>query len=70
VICAYSSISKTLEGKKLGKNIEAAKKIATEIGKMLKSKKIKQVAFDRNGLLYHGKVKAFADACREQGIEF
>lgn len=70
VICAYSSISKELEGKRLGKDIKSAKAIGTEIGKKLKAKKVTKVAFDRNGLLYHGKVKALAEACREQGIEF
>ncbi len=70
VICSYSSISKDLKGAKLGKNVEAAKQIGEVIGKMLKEKKIKKIAFDRNGLLYHGKIKALADACRAQGIEF
>lgn len=44
--------------------------IGTEIAKKAKSLKIKQVVFDRNGRLYHGRVKALADAARAQGLEF
>lgn len=69
MLCSFSSLSKELD-KKLGNNVESAKVIGTEIGKKLKAMKITKVVFDRNGLLYHGKVKALADACREQGIEF
>ena len=48
--------------------------ISTIVGKMLakraKDKKIKKVVFDRNGYPFHGRVKAFADAAREAGLEF
>ncbi len=70
VLASYSSISKDLEGKRLGNNIESAKKIGAGIAKKLKALKIDSVVFDRNGLLYHGKVKALADTCREAGIKF
>lgn len=70
VLCSISSIAKELEGKKLGNNIESAKKIGEMIGKKLKKLKIEKVVFDRNGNLYHGKIKALAEACREQGIQF
>jgi len=47
---------------------------ATEIGKMIAERalkaKIKQIAFDRSGFKYHGRVKALADAAREAGLEF
>jgi large subunit ribosomal protein L18 len=44
--------------------------VGGEIAKQAKTKKIKQVVFDRSGKLYHGRVKALADAAREQGLEF
>lgn len=70
VLAAYSSLSKDLSGKKLGKNVESAKKIGEGIAKKLKALKIDSVVFDRNGLLYHGKIQALADSCREAGIKF
>jgi large subunit ribosomal protein L18 len=69
-IVSVSSISKDLKDKKLGKTIESAKVIGKEIGRKLKEKKIDSVSFDRNGLKYHGRIKALADACREEGIKF
>jgi len=52
-----------------GKNIEAAKIIGEAIAKRAKKAGIDKVAFDRSGFLYHGKVKALADAAREAGLE-
>lgn len=51
-------------------NIEAAKEVGTLIAKRAIENNIKTVVFDRNGYLYHGKVKALADAAREAGLEF
>ncbi len=52
------------------KNIEAAKLIGTLIAERLLEKGIKEVAFDRSGFLYHGRVKTLAEAAREKGLKF
>ncbi|MDP6685849.1 MAG: 50S ribosomal protein L18 [Candidatus Omnitrophota bacterium] len=53
-----------------GANIAAAKKIGTYIGTEATKKGIKTVVFDRGGYLYHGRIKALADAAREAGLKF
>ena len=53
-----------------GNNIETAKLVGTEIGKRAVEKDITKVVFDRGGYLYHGRVKALAEAAREAGLEF
>lgn len=58
------------EIKEKASNIAAATEVGTLIAKRAQDKKIKTVVFDRNGYLYHGKVKAVADAAREAGLEF
>ncbi len=54
---------------KNGSNIAAATKLGTEIGKKAKAAKIKCVVFDRGGFLYHGSVKALAEAVKKEGIK-
>jgi large subunit ribosomal protein L18 len=51
-------------------NIEAAKRVGTEIARKAKEQQIDQVVFNRNGFLFHGRVKALAEAAREAGLSF
>jgi large subunit ribosomal protein L18 len=61
----------TLQAKsKTGGNVAAAKEIGKAIAEQAVAKGIKHVVFDRGGYLYHGRVKALADAAREAGLEF
>ncbi len=53
-----------------GGNVAGAKAIGKTIAERLIEKGVKRVVFDRNGFLYHGRVKAVADAAREAGLEF
>jgi len=47
-----------------------AKAVGKLIGQLCKSRQINKVVFDRNGYIYHGRIKALADAAREAGLEF
>ena len=70
-ISAASSLDKDLKGKiSSGGNIEAAKTVGLLIAKRAVDKGLKQVVFDRGGYIYHGRIKALADAVREGGLEF
>jgi len=63
----------SVSGKELGlkgQNIENAKKVGEAIAKRALEAKIKNVVFDRGGYLYHGSVKALAEAAREKGLVF
>jgi large subunit ribosomal protein L18 len=51
-------------------NLEAAKALGAEVAKLAKAKNINAVVFDRNGYLYHGRVKAVAESAREAGLQF
>ena len=64
-----SASSKNL-GLANGGNIEASKAVGAEIAKVAAEKGITAVVFDRGGFLYHGKIKALADAAREAGLQF
>lgn len=66
-LAAASSLSLKLEN---GGNIEAAKQVGTKIAELAKDQGIKAVVFDRGGYIYHGRIKAVADAAREAGLEF
>jgi large subunit ribosomal protein L18 len=55
---------------KTGGNVAAAKEIGKAVAEKAVEKGIKKVVFDRGGFLYHGRIKALADAAREAGLEF
>lgn len=70
-ILAASTLSPELRGEVEGlKKSEAAKKVGELLGKKAAEKNIRRVIFDRNGFLYHGRVKALAEGARESGLEF
>lgn len=53
-----------------GGNIEAAKQVGSAMGKKIVALGIKEIVFDRGGYIYHGRVQAFADAVRAEGVKF
>jgi large subunit ribosomal protein L18 len=55
---------------KTGGNVAAAREIGKQVAERAKEKGITKVVFDRGGYLYHGRIKALADAAREAGLEF
>ena len=69
-IASASSFGKKSEDKKYGGNVAAAAEVGKLIAERAKEKGIKKVVFDRGGYLYHGRVKALADAAREAGLDF
>ena len=70
-LVAASSLEKDLrESLKSGANIDAAGKVGGVIAERAKAAGVTQVIFDRGGYLYHGRVKALAEAAREGGLEF
>lgn len=71
VVAAASTVQAELKsGLKGTGNIEAATAVGKAIAEKAKSAGITRVAFDRSGFKYHGRVKALADAARENGLEF
>jgi large subunit ribosomal protein L18 len=70
-LVAASSTEKPADGKKVtGGNLAAAKAIGKRVAERAKENGIDKVVFDRGGYIYHGRVKALADAAREAGLEF
>ena len=67
-LVAASTLDKEVKTKK--SNIEAAKEVGALIAKKAAEKNIKTVVYDRGGYIYHGVVKALAEAAREGGLEF
>lgn len=71
-LAAVASTSGELRGAELknGGNVAAAKKVGAAIAAKAKSIGVTKVAFDRGGRMYHGRIKALADAAREAGLQF
>ena len=71
VLAAASTVEAELrKALKSGGNVEAAKAVGKRIAERAVAAGVKQVAFDRSGYRYHGRIKALADAARENGLEF
>lgn len=66
-LASYSTLSKSIDN---SGNIEAAAEVGKEIARTALEKKIESIVFDRNGFIYHGRVKALAEAAREVGLLF
>jgi len=70
-LAAASSIDKELKGKvKSGKSLDTAKVVGALVAKRAIEKGVKEVCFDRGGRIFHGRVKALAEAAREAGLKF
>jgi large subunit ribosomal protein L18 len=70
-LAAASTLSPDLKGTlDQGNKTDAAKKVGALIAKICLEKKLEHVVFDRNGYLYHGRIRALADAAREAGLDF
>lgn len=70
-LASASTLDKELRKKlKVTGNVDAAKEVGALIAKRAMDAGIKEVAFDRSGFLYHGRIKALAEAAREVGLQF
>ncbi len=70
-LVAAASFDQRLRPKlKYGGNIEAAKAVGEQIARLAKEKSISRVVFDRGGYIFHGRVKALAEAARQNGLQF
>jgi large subunit ribosomal protein L18 len=69
-IASASTLDEDLKEIKNGGSVEAAEKVGALIAARAKEKGVAKVVFDRGGYLFHGRVKALADAARESGLEF
>jgi large subunit ribosomal protein L18 len=69
-LASVSTRDHSLVGASQTGNVDAAKKVGEAIAKIAKEKSIDEVVFNRNGFLYHGRVKAVAEGAREAGLQF
>jgi large subunit ribosomal protein L18 len=69
-LVASSSLSLSKDGEVLKPNVDTAAKVGRDVAAKAKEKAIDNVVFDRNGYLYHGRIKALADGAREGGLQF
>jgi large subunit ribosomal protein L18 len=71
VLVSASTLDKDIRGEvKYSGNVDAEIIVGKKLGERAKKAGVTQVAFDRSGFKYHGRIKALADAAREQGLEF
>lgn len=70
VLAASSTVDKTLKTSLAKTKVEQASQVGKLLGERLKAKNITDISFDRSGYKYHGRVKALADAAREEGLNF
>ncbi|KQM59851.1 MULTISPECIES: 50S ribosomal protein L18 [Sphingomonas] len=68
-VASASTLEKDVRGTS-GANVDAAKGVGTRVAEAAKAAGVTQVVFDRGGFLFHGRVKALAEAAREAGLEF
>ena len=69
-LVSTSTLSKELSSLEKTGTVEAAKNVGETIAKKATELNIRKIVFDRNGFIYHGRIKAVADAAREAGLEF
>ena len=69
-LASASTLDASLKDGKNGGNVEGAKTVGRLVAERAKAAGVSRVVFDRGGYLYHGRVKALADAAREGGLEF
>ena len=69
-LASASTVAKKGAEQSIGGNIEAARSVGRLIAERAQAAGVKKVVFDRGGYLYHGRIKALADAAREAGLEF
>jgi large subunit ribosomal protein L18 len=70
LVSASTKEKEVAAGKKTGANIDAAKAVGKRIAERASAKGVKEVQFDRGQYLYHGRIKALAEAAREGGLKF
>ncbi len=70
LVATSTLLGEVSSGLKYTGNIEAARKVGAQVAKLALAKEITAVVFDRNGFLYHGRVKALAESARESGLTF
>ena len=69
-IVSASTVEGAKAGKRIGGNVASAKEVGKRVAERAKEKGIAKVVFDRGGYLYHGRIKALADAARAAGLQF
>lgn len=69
-LVSASSLAMNKKGPQIHGNVKGAEEVGKEIARLAKEKNITKVVFDRNGYIYHGRIKALAEGARGEGLEF